>query len=125
MRYRSIRDLSDDETGVVIQDLKPVWLMSPLSVSDTQPLATKNFDVVIFDEPTRGVDIGTKREIYALIRDMAAAGSIIIWWSTENAELIELCDRIHAFDTEGKPAGELAQTSFTEDGLAELTGMAA
>ena len=81
--------------------------------------------VVVFEEPTRGVDIGTKREIYALIRDMAAAGSIIIWWSTENAELIELCDRIHAFDTEGKPAGELAQTSFTEDGLAELTGMAA
>ena len=84
-----------------------------------------NPKVLLAAHPTRGVDIGTKREIYALIRDMAAAGSIIIWWSTENAELIELCDRIHAFDTEGKPAGELAQTSFTEDGLAELTGMAA
>jgi ribose transport system ATP-binding protein len=80
---------------------------------------------VVFEEPTRGVDIGTKREIYALIREMAAAGSIILWWSTENAELIELCDRIHAFDTEGKPAGELSQATFNEDGIAELTGMAA
>lgn len=81
--------------------------------------------VVVFEEPTRGVDIGTKREIYALIRGMAEAGSIILWWSTENAELLELCDRIHAFDTEGMPAGELPQTSFTEDTIAELTGMAA
>ena len=81
--------------------------------------------VVVFEEPTRGVDIGTKREIYALIREMAEAGSIILWWSTENAELLELCDRIHAFDTEGIPAGELPDINFNEDGIAELTGMAA
>ena len=53
MRHRSIRDLSDDETGVVIADLKPVWLMSPLSVSDTLPLASSLFDVVIFDEASQ------------------------------------------------------------------------
>ena len=38
MRYKSIRDLAADDTGDVIQDLKPIWLMSPLSVSDTLPL---------------------------------------------------------------------------------------
>jgi ribose transport system ATP-binding protein len=81
--------------------------------------------IVVFEEPTRGVDIGTKRDIYGLIRDMAAAGAIILWWSTENAELLELCDRIFAFDTEGRPVGELAEDRFTEDGIAELTGMAA
>ncbi|MES2900382.1 MAG: AAA domain-containing protein [Pseudomonadota bacterium] len=53
MRYRSIRDLSDDETGMVINDLKPVWLMSPLSVSDTLPLSPDLFDVVIFDEASQ------------------------------------------------------------------------
>jgi hypothetical protein len=52
MRFRSIRDLVDDETGVVLRDLKPVWLMSPLSVSDALPLATL-FDVVIFDEASQ------------------------------------------------------------------------
>ncbi|WP_230970090.1 AAA domain-containing protein [Nitrogeniibacter aestuarii] len=53
MRYRSIRDLSDAETGDVVNDLKPIWLMSPLSVSDTLPLSPDLFDVVIFDEASQ------------------------------------------------------------------------
>ncbi|HEY4248473.1 MAG TPA: AAA domain-containing protein [Lacunisphaera sp.] len=53
MRHRSIRDLADDETGIVLRDLKPVWLMSPLSVSDTLPLTQEVFDVVIFDEASQ------------------------------------------------------------------------
>lgn len=53
MRYKSIRELVDGPSGVVIRDLKPVWLMSPLSVSDTLPLAKDFFDVVIFDEASQ------------------------------------------------------------------------
>lgn len=53
MRYKSIRDLVADESGDVIKDLKPVWLMSPLSVSDTLPLDTDHVDVVIFDEASQ------------------------------------------------------------------------
>nr|WP_229458846.1 hypothetical protein [Massilia glaciei] len=53
MRHRSIRDLSDKDTGLVVNDLKPVWLMSPLSVSDTLPLSADLFDVVIFDEASQ------------------------------------------------------------------------
>lgn len=53
MRYRSIRDLASKESGKVIQDLKPIWLMSPLSVSDTLPLNPEHFDVVIFDEASQ------------------------------------------------------------------------
>ncbi len=53
MRYKSIRDLAAGETGDVIQDLKPIWLMSPLSVSDTLPLDPDLFDVVIFDEASQ------------------------------------------------------------------------
>jgi superfamily I DNA and/or RNA helicase len=53
MRYRSIRELASKESGKVIQDLKPVWLMSPLSVSDTLPLNTEYFDVVIYDEASQ------------------------------------------------------------------------
>jgi predicted DNA-binding WGR domain protein/very-short-patch-repair endonuclease len=65
MRYRSIRDLADDETGAVINDLKPIWLMSPLSVSDTLPLSSTLFDVVIFDEASQ---IPTEEAIPALSR---------------------------------------------------------
>jgi predicted DNA-binding WGR domain protein len=53
MRYRSIRDLVAGDSGLVIQGLKPVWLMSPLSVSDALPLDTAHFDVVIFDEASQ------------------------------------------------------------------------
>ncbi|MGN6553594.1 MAG: DUF4011 domain-containing protein, partial [Verrucomicrobiota bacterium] len=53
IRYKSIRDLAAGETGQVIQDLKPIWLMSPLSVSDTLPLDPELFDVVIFDEASQ------------------------------------------------------------------------
>jgi predicted DNA-binding WGR domain protein len=53
MRYKSIRDLAAGETGQVIQDLKPIWLMSPLSISDTLPLDPELFNVVIFDEASQ------------------------------------------------------------------------
>lgn len=65
MRYRSIRDLADDETGPVVIDLKPIWLMSPLSVSDTLPLHPELFDVVIFDEASQ---IPTEEAVPALSR---------------------------------------------------------
>lgn len=53
MRYKSIRELSGKESGLVLKDLKPVWLMSPLSVSDSLPLNTNYFDAIIFDEASQ------------------------------------------------------------------------
>jgi len=53
MRYKSIRELSEKESGLVLKDLKPVWLMSPYSVSDSLPLDSGHFDVVIFDEASQ------------------------------------------------------------------------
>jgi predicted DNA-binding WGR domain protein len=53
MRFKSIRDLAAGNTGLVIRDLKPIWLMSPLSISDTLPLDPEMFDVVIFDEASQ------------------------------------------------------------------------
>lgn len=53
MRHRSIRELSEGDTGAVVYDLKPIWLMSPLSISDTIPMEAQRFDVVIFDEASQ------------------------------------------------------------------------
>lgn len=53
MRHKSIRDLVAGDSGLVISDLKPIWLMSPLSVCDTLPLRIDQFDVVIFDEASQ------------------------------------------------------------------------
>ena len=53
MRYKSIRELSAKESGLVLKDIKPIWLMSPYSVSDSLPLDSDHFDVVIFDEASQ------------------------------------------------------------------------
>ncbi|AFD06308.1 AAA domain-containing protein [Solitalea canadensis] len=53
MRFKSIRELSAKESGIVLKDIKPVWLMSPLSVSDSLPVDNTFFDVVIFDEASQ------------------------------------------------------------------------
>jgi hypothetical protein len=53
MRFRSIRELAAGDSGAVVRDLKPIWLMSPLSVSDTLPLDDGSFDAVVFDEASQ------------------------------------------------------------------------
>ncbi|MYM29529.1 DUF4011 domain-containing protein [Duganella sp. CY15W] len=53
MRYKAIRELASSHSGLVVRDLKPVWMMSPLSISDTLPLEADYFDVVIFDEASQ------------------------------------------------------------------------
>lgn len=53
VRYKSVRSLIAGTAGEVILDLKPIWLMSPLSVSDTLPLEKDVFDVVVFDEASQ------------------------------------------------------------------------
>lgn len=65
MRYKSIRDICLTESGEVVSDLKPIWLMSPLSVSDALPLDANQFDVVIFDEASQ---ITLEEAIPALFR---------------------------------------------------------
>ena len=53
MRFKAIRELASGDPGRVVRDMKPVWLMSPLSVSDTLPLAADLFDLVVFDEASQ------------------------------------------------------------------------
>jgi ribose transport system ATP-binding protein len=75
--------------------------------------------VFLLDDPTRGVDVGAKREIYGLIREMAAAGGIVLFASTELLELIGLCDRILVL-YRGRIAGEVAGDSVDSRTLLHL-----
>ncbi len=81
--------------------------------------------ILVLEEPTRGVDIGTKREIYNIIGVVAAAGSIVVWWSTEFSELAQTCDHVIAFDLHGAISGLLKQDEITEVAMTRATGMAA
>lgn len=53
-------------------------------------------DIILFDDPLRGVDVGTKRDLYQHVRRAAAAGRAVLWYTTENAELVN-CDRVYVF----------------------------
>ena len=70
--------------------------------------------VIFFDEPTRGVDVGAKAEIYQKLRETAAKGAGIVIISSELPELIGLCDRILVMRS-GRIAGELQRAEFSEE----------
>lgn len=75
--------------------------------------------VVLMDDPTRGVDIATKRDMYARIRQEAQAGRGLAWYSTDHEELA-MCDRVYIFH-EGRVAGVLARAEFTEEAALGLS----
>ena len=76
-------------------------------------------DVLIFDEPTRGVDVATKAELHRLIRGLADAGKAVLVVSSELPEVLALADRIVVM-REGKVAGELDASGATAEGILAL-----
>lgn len=75
-----------------------------------------NSDVVIFDEPTRGVDVGAKYEIYKLINQLAEQGKGIIIISSEMEEILGMCDRVYVL-REGTIAGMVDKTDMGEGNI--------
>ena len=73
-------------------------------------------EIFIFDEPTRGIDVGAKREIYSIINELAAQGKAVIFISSEMAELLGMCDRIYVMN-EGKIVGELDRPQFSQEAV--------
>ena len=67
--------------------------------------------IYIFDEPTKGIDVGAKSEIYSIINQLALQGKTILIVSSEIPELLGICDRIHVFH-EGKINGEIAVSDY-------------
>ncbi len=123
------RQLSQSLISALAIKTSPWQLPHTLSGGTQQKLLIARWtalapQLLVLEEPTRGVDIGTKREIYAQIRAMAQAGTTVVWWSTEGVELAEVCDCVIAFDPDGRPTHALHGAQITEERLAEATGMA-
>ncbi len=70
-------------------------------------------DIILMDDPMRGVDIGTKQEVYGMLRREAAAGRTFIWYTTEMDEL-KHCDRVYVFRN-GRIVDQLSGDSITEE----------
>ncbi|CUH96651.1 putative ribose/galactose/methyl galactoside import ATP-binding protein [Propionispora sp. 2/2-37] len=124
--------LTDKETAYVNKYIKELNIKTPdasqlvrnLSGGNQQKvvlgkmLATE-CDILIFDEPTRGIDVGAKYEIYQLMCNIAKQGKSIIMISSEMPELIGMSDRIIVMSG-GSIAGELMKKEFSQERILEL-----
>lgn len=77
-----------------------------------------NSEILILDEPTRGVDVGAKAEIYKLLNEFVRAGKAVIMISSEMPELIGMCDRIIVF-RDGRITGEFNRENATQERILE------
>jgi ribose transport system ATP-binding protein len=84
----------------------------------------KDCDILIFDEPTRGIDVGAKDEIYKLLNELAAGGKAIIMISSELPEVLRLSHRI-AVMCEGRITGFLNNAEATQENIMELATLRA
>ena len=76
-------------------------------------------EVLILDEPTRGIDVGAKYEIYTIINDLAARGKGVVMISSEMPELLGMCDRIYVMN-EGALVGELTAAEASQERIMSL-----
>ena len=78
-----------------------------------------NPDVLILDEPTRGIDVGAKYEIYCIINDLAKAGKSVVMISSELPEVIGMSDRIYIMN-QAKIVGEMKASEATQENIMEV-----
>ena len=109
-----------------IRTPSPRALVSTLSGGNQQKVVLGKWlitepKVLMLDEPTRGVDVGAKAEIYRLLFDAAASGIAILVSSSENPELLTLCDRIVVM-FRGRVAATLTRENATEAMIADFAG---
>lgn len=82
----------------------------------------RDSEILIFDEPTRGIDVGAKSEIYALMNELAKSGKSIIMISSELTEILRMSDRVVVM-CEGRKTGELDISEATQEKIMSLATM--
>ena len=95
--------------------------MQALSGGNQQKVALAKWmprtpSIFLLNDPTRGVDVETKREIYLMLRSLAAEGKAIVLLSSDAPELVHLCDRVVVF-REGRIAAMLLRTELSEEAI--------
>ena len=115
------------ERSVVLENIRALRIKTPSVSTEVNNLSGGNQQkvalakslltepkVVLMDEPTRGIDVGAKAEIYALINELAHAGAGILMVSSEMPELLAMCDRILVL-CEGRVTAELSREEATQE----------
>jgi ABC-type sugar transport system ATPase subunit len=116
-RRRERREFCDYAQSLGIKSSGPEQLVMNLSGGNQQKVViakwlAQNADIVIFDEPTRGIDVGTKYEIYLLMNRLVDEGKAVIMISSELPEILGMSDRIIVMH-EGRVKGEIEDVANT------------
>lgn len=117
----------NEEIGVTEDFRKKLNIKSPSIMQKTGNLSGGNQqkvvlskwiftdpDILILDEPTRGIDVGAKYEIYKIINELADSGKSILVISSELPEILGICDRVYVMNS-GRIVGELAAREATQE----------
>ena len=120
-RFAEHRVAEDFRTQMRIKTPNVSVLAGKLSGGNQQKVVLSKWifsgpDILILDEPTRGIDVGAKYEIYGIINDLAAQGKAVIVISSELPELLGLADRICAI-SQGRITGEVTRADATQEVL--------
>ena len=117
-RFKDILNIKTSDINQVISELSGG---NQQKVAISKWLAT-GAKVLILDEPTRGIDVGARYEIYKVMFDLAKSGMAIIMISSDMEELLGVSDRIIVF-SENEIAGELQKAEFSQEAVLELASM--
>lgn len=126
IRQREEKDVADNLIEkLVIRTINPDNPVAKLSGGNQQKVAfakwlTRRGKLILIDEPTRGVDVGAKTEIYKIINELTEAGYGILVVSSEMIEVMGLSDRILVM-REGRLQGEVGKAQFSEENLMRLS----
>ncbi|MCD7715254.1 MAG: sugar ABC transporter ATP-binding protein [Lachnospiraceae bacterium] len=125
LNFKKLDELTDRfvktleiKTPSVKQEVRNLSGGNQQKVVVAKVLAADN-DILIFDEPTRGIDVGAKQEIYKLMNSLVEQGKSILMISSEMEELLGMSDRILVLH-EGRLSGELMKPEFSQDRILEL-----
>jgi ribose transport system ATP-binding protein len=118
------RNATEQRAGLDIRTASIDTLVGTLSGGNQQKVVLAKWlsmtpRVVIFDEPTRGIDVGSKSEIYKLMRGLADSGVAVLMISSDMEEVIGVSDRIVVM-REGRIAGFLTRPEFSEENVMRL-----
>ncbi len=117
--YRELRVANDYRTRTNIRSSDVSQVTGTLSGGNQQKVVLSKWlfagpEVLFLDEPTRGIDVGAKYEIYSIINDLAEAGKAVVVISSEMPELLGVCDRIYVMN-EGRMVAEMPAAEASQE----------
>ena len=130
--HKTVMEIAQFYTDAFFQDCAKLNIKTPsadqivgnLSGGNQQKIVIAKWllndpDIIILDEPTRGIDVGAKRDIYLLLGNLVRQGKAVIMISSEIPELMGICDRIMVM-CEGNYSGEVSREEFSQERIMTL-----